>query len=78
MQSILDEVYSTPEPLDMLVHAAYRMEVCYLLHHYPESESSLEFDLAYPLLQACESEDEQAQTHCSMRVAHQVSGIMLE
>ncbi|MDM1717306.1 hypothetical protein [Thiopseudomonas alkaliphila] len=75
MQSILDEVYSTQETLEPEVHAAYRMEVCFLLDQHPDSESSLNFEQAYPLLRECGSDDKGLQTRCSMSVAHKISGI---
>ncbi len=75
MQSILDEVYLTSETLDPEVHASYRMEVCFLMDENPETESALKFDLAFPLLKACESADKGAQTRCSMGVAHKITGI---
>lgn len=75
MQSILDEVYSTEETLEPDVHAAYRMEICFLLDQHPDSEPSLNFEQAYPLLKKCSSDDKGAQTRCSMEVAHRISGI---
>ncbi|MDO5666615.1 MAG: hypothetical protein Q4G44_02195 [Alcaligenaceae bacterium] len=75
MQSIVDEVYSTQETLDPEIHAAYRMEVCFILNQHPDAENSLSYAQAYPLLRTCVSDDMGLQTRCSMSVAHKVSGI---
>ena len=75
MQSILNEIYSTQETLEPDIHAAYRMEVCFLLDQHPDSEYFLDFEQAYPLLRECASDDKGLQTRCSMSVAHKISGI---
>lgn len=75
-KAILQEVYAMPAALEADVHAMYRMEVCFLLDQHPDAELSLNFDLAYPLLKACELKDKgRQQIQCSMDVAHKITGI---
>ncbi|RUO31919.1 hypothetical protein CWE12_02670 [Aliidiomarina sedimenti] len=77
MQSIVDEIYSTPEPLNVDVHAMYRMEVCFILDQHPETSPI--FEQAYPQLKECESldstTDKKPLIMCSMDVAQEVSGV---
>lgn len=47
----------------------------FLLDQHPDSEASLNFEQAYPLLRECVSDDKGLQARCSMRVAHIITGI---